>query len=174
MDNARHEQFAQSFLKHQDRVYGHIVTMLPNRHDAEDVFQQTSLILWRKWEQFEPQRDFLAWACGIARNEVRNFLLRRGRERVVLGERLMDEVCELRAESQSLLDERRTLLVECMKKLDFVARELVERSYAGRESIEVIARQFRTTRNALYLRLRRIRRELMECIEEGLVKEEPQ
>ena len=60
MDTARHEQFARAFVQYQDRVYGHIVTMLPNRHDAEDVFQQTSLILWQKWEQFDPERDFLS------------------------------------------------------------------------------------------------------------------
>ena len=57
-----------TFLQHQDRVYGYIVLMLPNRHDAEDVFQQTSLILWQKWDQFDPEQDFLSWACGIARN----------------------------------------------------------------------------------------------------------
>ena len=96
MDTARHEQFARAFVQYQDRVYGYIATMLPNRHDAEDVFQQTSLILWQKWEQFDPERDFLSWACGIARNEVRNFLRRHGRARVVLSERLMDELAEVK------------------------------------------------------------------------------
>ncbi len=174
MDTARHEQFARAFVQYQDRVYGHIVTMLPNRHDAEDVFQQTSLILWQKWEQFDPERDFLSWSCGIARNEVRNFLRRHGRERVVFSERLMDELAEVRVEAQPLLTQRRGLLAECIKKLDFIARELIERSYAGRESINIIARQFHTTPNALYLRLRRIRRELMECIEQGIGREDPQ
>ena len=119
-----------------------------------------------------PCEEFLRWACGIARNEVRNFLRRHGRERVVLSERLMDDLAEVRAEAQPLLAERRGLLAECMKKLDFLARELVERSYAGRESMGTIAQQFRTTPNALYLRLRRIRRELMECIEQGSSRED--
>ena len=55
MDSVRHDRFARAFLQCQERVYGYIVTMLPNRHDAEDVFQQTSLILWQKWDQFDPQ-----------------------------------------------------------------------------------------------------------------------
>jgi RNA polymerase sigma-70 factor, ECF subfamily len=172
MDSARHDRFARAFVLSQGRVYGHIVTMLPNRHDAEDVFQQTSLVLWQKWDQFDPQQDFLSWACGVARNEVRNFLRRRGRDRVVLSDRLMTDLADVRLEVQPLLEERRTLLVECMKKLDFIARELLERCYLGSESMKAIARQFRTTPNALYLRLGRIRRELMECIEQGTQRED--
>lgn len=174
MNTVRHEQFARAFVQHQDRVYGYIVTLLPNRHDAEDVFQQTSLILWQKWEQFDPERNFLSWACGIARFEVRNFLRRKGRSRVVLNEHLMDELAELRNEELPLLTERRGLLADCMKKLDFVARELIERAYAGRESMDIIAQQFRTTPNALYLRMRKIRRELMECVNRGAGREESQ
>ncbi len=173
MDSLRHEQFARAFVQHQDRVYGYIVTMLPNRHDAEDVFQQTSLILWQKWDQFDQAEEFLRWACGVAHNEVRNFLRRRRRDRVVLSEKLLDNLAEVRLEVQPLLEERRGLLAGCMKKLDFIARELLDRCYAGRESIKQVARQFRTTPNALYLRLRRIRRELMECIEQGTKGEDP-
>ena len=115
--------------------------------------------------------EFLRWACGIARFEVRNFLRRKGRSRVVLNERLMDELAELRNEELPLLAERRSLLADCMKKLDFVARELIERAYAGRESMDIIAQQFRTTPNALYLRMRKIRRELMECVNRGIGRE---
>jgi RNA polymerase sigma-70 factor (ECF subfamily) len=200
MDSQRHEQFARAFVQHQDRVYGYIVTMLPSRHDAEDVFQQTSLILWQKWDQFDPSAkkgtgpicaehpegrsgkldlspfspsaEFLRWACGVARNEVRNFLRRRSRDRVVLSEKLLDNLAEVRLEAQPLLEERRGLLAGCMKKLDFIARELLDRCYAERESIKQIARQFRTTPNAIYLRLRRIRRDLMECIEQGTKQED--
>jgi RNA polymerase sigma-70 factor (ECF subfamily) len=146
--------------------------MLPNRHDAEDVFQQTSLILWKKWDEFDTAGDFLRWACGIAHNEVRNFLRSRGRDRVVLSERLLSNLADVQLRAQPLLDQRRSLLAECMKKLDFAARELLERCYAGRNSIKVIAQQFRTTPNAVYLRLRRIRRELIECVEKRASKKD--
>jgi RNA polymerase sigma-70 factor, ECF subfamily len=171
MDPARHQQFAEQFVLHQARVYGYIVTMLPNRHDAEDVFQQTSLILWQKWEQFDPSRDFVAWACGIAHHEVRNFLRRRGHERVVFSEKVMDDLANLRAESQPILEPRRDALVDCMKKLDFVCREMLERCYAAGASMGAVAKQFRMTPNALYLRLRRIRRDLMECVHRTISEE---
>jgi RNA polymerase sigma-70 factor (ECF subfamily) len=177
MDTTQHQQFARQFVLYQDRVYGYIVTMLPNRHDAEDVFQQTSLILWQKWDQFDQGRDFIGWACGIAHNEVRNFLRRRGHDRVVFSDKVMTDLADLRIESQPILEQRRTVLVDCMKKLDFLCREMLERSYAAGSSMKAVARQFRMTPNALYLRLRRIRRDLMECVhrtmsEDATVKEE--
>ncbi|MEN6449240.1 MAG: sigma-70 family RNA polymerase sigma factor [Thermoguttaceae bacterium] len=164
MNATRHEQFAKAFIEHQSRIYGYIVTMLPNRHDADDVFQQTSLILWQKWDQFTPDGEFIRWACGIAHNEVRNFLRRHRGDRVTLSETLLGNLAEVRLETQPLLEARRTMLAECMKKLPFIARELLDRCYAGRQSIKAIAQQFRTTPNALYLRLRRVRRDLMECM----------
>ena len=168
MDPIRHQQFAEQFILHQDRVYGYIVTMLPHRPDAEDVFQQTSLILWQKWEQFDASRDFVAWACGVAHNEVRNFLRRRNHDRVLLSEKMMHDLADLRIEAQPMLEERRNAMVDCVKKLDFLCREMLERCYAAGASMKAVARQFRMTPNALYLRLRRIRRDLLECVERNL------
>jgi RNA polymerase sigma-70 factor (ECF subfamily) len=130
------------------------------------------LNLWKKWEEFERGGDFLCWACGIAHNEVRNFLHRRGRDRVVFSDQLLSSLADVRLRVQPLLDERRSLLAECIKKLDFIAREMLERCYAGRNSMKVLARQFRTTPNALYVRLRRTRRELMDCVGQHAGKEE--
>ena len=41
----RHEQFADLFILCQDRVYAYVVSLLARRADAEEVFQQTSMIL---------------------------------------------------------------------------------------------------------------------------------
>ena len=75
------EDFVQRFVGVQARLYGYIATLVPSRADADELFQQTSLVLWRKHEEFDPSRDFLRWACGIAHNLIRNFRKqhRRGR-----------------------------------------------------------------------------------------------
>jgi hypothetical protein len=57
MDGAsQHERFAERFVRSQDRIYAYVVTLLPNRADAEEVFQQTCLALWKKWGEFDPAR----------------------------------------------------------------------------------------------------------------------
>ena len=74
---ADRDDFAEQLVRNQRRVFAYIVTLLSNRDDAEDVFQSTCLILWRKWEEFDPGRDFFTWSCGIAHNEARNLLRRK-------------------------------------------------------------------------------------------------
>ncbi len=172
MDNQRHENFARQFVLSQARLYGYIVTLLPNRQDAEDVFQQTSLLLWQKWDEFIPDQPFLPWAYGFARNEVRNYLRAQARQGTLLSEGLLSELADTRETMQPTLDRRQVFLNDCLQKLAFMSRELVERCYRGRESMAIIARQFRTTPNALYLRLARIRRSLLSCIQQAESREE--
>ena len=61
------DQFMELFVTAQSQVYGYIATLLPNRADADDLFQQTSLVLWRKREQYDPSRAFLSWALASRR-----------------------------------------------------------------------------------------------------------
>lgn len=77
MPSTPQDDFARLFIENQGRLYGYIATLLPNRDDAEEVLQRTSMVLWQKWENYETDRGFLPWARGIALNEVRN-LLRQG------------------------------------------------------------------------------------------------
>jgi RNA polymerase sigma-70 factor, ECF subfamily len=166
-----YEEFLATFIRHQSGIYGFIVTMLSNRHDAEDILQQTSMILWQKWEQYDRSQDFLHWACGIARNEVRNFLRQCAGHRLVFNEELLSDLADVRLAAEPMLEERRTLLPKCIEKLDALARHLLERCYTGRSSIKAVARQFHITPNAAYIRLRRIRRELLECVEQNMERE---
>ena len=57
----QHDQFVERFVRSQDRIYAYVATLLPNRADAEEVFQQTSLVLWKKWRQFDPGCDIVRW-----------------------------------------------------------------------------------------------------------------
>src|SRR5436190_24162203 len=103
--NPQHDRFVERFVRCQDRLYAYVATLLPNRADAEEVFQQTSLVLWRKWQEYDLGRDFLPWACGIAHHEVRNFLRKhKDRGRVYLGEDVLAEVGQVRLELHDLLE----------------------------------------------------------------------
>jgi RNA polymerase sigma-70 factor (ECF subfamily) len=168
----QHDQFAERFIRSQDRIYAYVVLQLPNRSDAEEVFQQTSLVLWRKWQQFDPGRDFTAWACGIAHHEVRNFLRKhRDRGRVFLGEEVLAEVAQTRLELSEVLDARRQALASCLDRLEPGSRELLEQCYAGKDSIKTIAARQGQRPNALYMVLKRLRRALFDCINRTLTAE---
>jgi RNA polymerase sigma-70 factor (ECF subfamily) len=173
MDSCQHhDQFVERFVRSQDRIYAYVAMLLPNRADAEEVFQQTSLILWKKWLQFDPNRDFVRWACGMAHNEVRNFLRKHHNPgRVYLSEQVLAEVAQVRLDFQDVLEARRYALRGCLDRLEQDKRELLERCYAGKDSIKTVAEELGQRPNMLYMTLKRLRRALFECINRTLTTE---
>jgi RNA polymerase sigma-70 factor (ECF subfamily) len=168
----RQDEFVERFIRSQDRIYAYVVTLLPNRADAEEVFQQTSLVLWKKWQEFDRERDFVRWACGIAYLEVRNYLRKkRDAGRLFLSEEVLADVAAVRLEAQDLLEARRQALATCLTRLNPTQRALLERCYAGPESVKAVAAEIGRTANALYLILKRLRRVLFECINRVLSAE---
>src|SRR5207249_11545384 len=57
--------FLPLFLQNQRRLYAYILTLLPNRADADDVLQEASLVMWDKFDERAPPSDFTAWGCRI-------------------------------------------------------------------------------------------------------------
>ena len=164
MDRERHDVFAELFVRNENRVYRYILTLVPNAADADELFQQTGLTIWKRWEEFDPARDFSRWACGIAHNLVRNFVRKHERRQVALSPELLDAIGALRLEREELLEERREALGACLDKLPPDQRNLLEDFYLGdRNAGERAGRQGRTP-NLLYKILRKIRRVLHDCI----------
>src|SRR5438067_10919086 len=159
------DRFVEQFVRCQSRIYAYVVTLLPNRADAEEVFQQTSLALWKKWRQYDPSRDFIRWACGMARFEVRNFRRKHAdKGRVYLSDDVLSEVAQARLDLHDVLEARRQALRFCLERLKRQKRELLERCYGGRETIKTIAAELGQPPNVLYMTLKRLRRALFDCI----------
>ena len=58
--------FNELFLRHQKDVFAYILTLVPDRDNAADVYQQTCLALLEKQAEYDRQRAFFPWACGFA------------------------------------------------------------------------------------------------------------
>jgi RNA polymerase sigma-70 factor (ECF subfamily) len=167
-----HEQFLGYYSQHQRQIHALIASLIPNAADVQDVLHETTLVLWRDFAKFDPERSFLKWACGVAFNVVRSH--RRKRRDLVLP--LDDDLMALLvAERQALsdtLDERRAALGQCLQKLRPVDRQLVVSCYAGEDSARAVAERLGRPVGAVYQSLGRIRRALMECIERSMKRQE--
>jgi RNA polymerase sigma-70 factor (ECF subfamily) len=163
------DEFARQFLENQGRLYGYIATLLVNRDDAEDVLQRTSLILWQKWEHFDPERGFLPWARGVALNEVRNLLRRSDRRNVHLSEPVLDLLAAELEEDDS--EVRTSALAACLDRLQKSQRDLLEQCYLGSTGIKTVAAGLQLSPAALYMKLHRIRRQLVDCINRRVATE---
>ena len=157
------EAFLKEFALHHDRLFAYLFSLLPHRPDAEDVFQRTSLILWQKFDQWDPSSDFLSWACGVAFYEVRNFIRVASRDRLRFGEALLETLSKDRVATLKQRDDRVAALQECLKKLDQGERELLQRAYVDEESIRELARRDGRAAQTLYNRLNLIRKQLLQC-----------
>ena len=65
-ETERRKQLVALMTQHQRRIFSYIYTLVPDRYDAEDLLQETSLVICEKFDEFKPGTDFVAWACQIA------------------------------------------------------------------------------------------------------------
>ena len=163
-----YSQFVHLFSRNSHRIFAFIYSLLPYRSDAEDVFQQTSLILWRDFSRFDQDRSFAAWANGIAFNTVRNFQRTRARSRLIFSEKLMSALAQERSTGQVESDQRRDALDDCIHKLPAADRDLVQHIYEDGTSIKEHAKSIGRAVQTLYNRLNLIRNGLLECIDRTL------
>jgi RNA polymerase sigma-70 factor (ECF subfamily) len=163
--HGREAEFVANVREVQTRLYGYIHSLARDFNDADDLFQQTSLILWKKFDEFDRQRSFFSWACGIARLEVINFLRSRGRRRLYFS----DELNLLLIEAHEDLDdgeiaERRDALAKCITKLRERDRELLMECYHDGSGVNQAAGRRGRSPQSVFNSLRRIRRGLFACI----------
>ncbi len=168
-DAGRALDFAERLRGHQVQVFGYIYSLVRNFDDADDLFQQTSLAMWNKYDQFDPSRSFAAWACGVARFEVSNFLRARSRQRLYFSDDLSLLLVDAQEEAgPGRAEERREALAGCMAKLRGADRELVEACYSDEGRVSDVARGRGRSSRSIHNSLKRIRRALFECVRRSL------
>src|SRR4051812_42136554 len=137
-DEAKHDEFLRLFSSHSQRIYEFILTLVMRQADAEEIFQDTSLILWKKFDSYDPEGNFRAWACRMAYLEV--LQLRRSNRRL---QTFSDEALALLAEKAIAhsddLGQRQVALEECLEKLPPQDREMIEHRYYHRRVPKEIA-----------------------------------
>lgn len=146
-----------------------IRSLLPREADANDVLQETNMVLWRKREDFDHSKRFMPWACGVASNLVKVHLRKQYKDQwVPFDEELVSQIAEqaqLRSES---FDDRLEVLTECIKKLPEGQRRMVELRYTEGASVTAIADLVGRSVDAISMTLYRARQGLAKCVEQGV------
>jgi len=136
---------------------------------ADDLFQETMLIAWRKIGEYDRSRPFGAWLRGIARNLVLAHYRAAGREFAVADERILDHLdrrmAHIDRQPGDTLDEKIRALRDCIERLAPLYREPVDFHYRDHRTTEWIARRLATTKDAVQKQLQRARAQLADCLE---------
>lgn len=130
----------------------------------DDVLQETAVAVIESFDRYDESRPFVGWALGIAQNQVRLYLRRRQRDRLVFD----DDVVLLLAEAfeATAPEEQRSLafLRDCLQRLPERSRELCELRYFRDLKPSSIANALGMAPNSVAKALQRIRDQLRECV----------
>ncbi len=61
--------FMDLFVEDQAMVYAFVRSLVPNFADAEEIFQQVAVTLWRKRETYDPARRYVSGLGNRDRQE---------------------------------------------------------------------------------------------------------
>jgi RNA polymerase sigma-70 factor (ECF subfamily) len=166
----KHERFLRLFATHEERIRRYILVLAPRRADADEIFQETAVALWRKFDEYDAEQPFVTWACRFAHFQTLSHRKREAVRRKHL--QFSDAAFEaLAAEPIPSEDEReswRAALAECVKSLSISQWELIRARYAADTTITDLAKQTGKSVKSLYKSLARIRLQLGNCVQRRL------
>lgn len=171
-EDLRRDAFARLFAKHDRWLFAYLVTLLSSPADAEEVFQEISVVIWRNSDKFELGTDFVKWASVIAHNQVRKFRRQGRRHGFQLSDAALDLVAQETTRRADLLEFRRDALRYCIEQLPTSDKQLVQKCYSEESTnFKSVAEQIGRPVNTVYKALNRIRRVLHECIDRKIAQE---
>lgn len=154
-----------SFLsKDRLRIFGFIRTLVPHISDAEDVYQHVCMTLWNKFADFDQERNFFSWACGIAFYTICNHRRSIRKDRLFFDQELIETMSEQREQHLKNYNIRIEYLQDCLSELDTADQQLLQNAFFENNSIKDIAKTANKAIQTLYNRLSLLRRELADCI----------
>lgn len=166
-------EFVAQITRAQRQLHAFILSMVWNATEADDVLQQTNLVLWEKSAEFDASRPFLPWAMRFAQWQALAWLKshRRQQQRLVIDDDLAKLLADEAAADERTFEARRNALAACLQKLRPEQRELIARRYEPEASVTALAAAGGVTAKAFSDRLRRIRHALLECIQKTIAEE---
>ena len=164
-ENERYEAFVQLFAHHEPDLRRFVRSLLPTWSDADEVLQQTAIVIWRKWDQYDPETTFMKWACVIARFEALGYRRKMARDRLVFREDIMELMADEGAEELESRDREHEALESCLDQLPEKQQKLLRLAYTPGVKVKTLAEEAGSSAEAFYMRLNRLRRQLMSCVE---------
>lgn len=165
--------FMERLVPCQSRLYRFIASLVPDRTDAEDLFQKSCLSAWEERGKYDEARELFPWLCGIARNHVRHHYRSRHASPVQLAADVVEQLVDLRIAEEAREEQRQRALGACLEKLPGKDRQVLEAYYGQRRPVRSVADSLGRSAEAVFKTLQRARSALHDCIASNLSGEAP-
>jgi RNA polymerase sigma-70 factor (ECF subfamily) len=162
------EEFLSLLAENQRKLFSYIMAVVGRRNIAEDIMQQTLLIMWRDFCKFEKGTNFSAWGKKIAYYRILTYQ-RQNAKLILLDGKTVQEISDLSKEVSRNSDERAKALEGCMKKLKESNLRLIVMRYHKEMSCKEISETINRPIQTVYKSLARTYTALKSCIDETIV-----
>ena len=156
MDNAACERLYEACYM---RVFSYVMTLTRDRHQAEEITQETFFRAFTKLNSFRGESDEVTWLCAIAKNLFADETRRRSRQGAMPGEAVSRE----KGVEQGAVERDASFRIHlALHDLEEPYREVFELRVFGELSFGQIASIFRKTENWARVTFHRARAKLKE------------
>jgi RNA polymerase sigma-70 factor (ECF subfamily) len=172
-EDQRYKDFLQLIVEHKSRIFGYILTLIPNRTSAEDLLQEVILVMWEKFGQFEPGTNFWAWSCKIAYYKVMGYRTAHSNSPVLFSDEVFSSLAEQCEHTACKPDKdkdnnKMEALETCLKRLSKRDSQIIQYRYLDKQPIATMAKNFGWSCSMMYKLMAKIHYVLKECIEKKI------
>ncbi len=161
---SRTNEFLRLLMANQKRIYAFILGMVPNHEDADDLFQETVLVMWSKFDTFARGTSFTAWGMTVARYQILSARKRYSQRCLLFSENALELLQKDSDHFVEKIDERVRALRNCVRKLNDKDYALIRMRYEREIKVKTIAEQLGHSVQSIYKRIARIHDMLLRCV----------
>ncbi len=167
-EKLKYKEFLRLILEHKSRIYGYILRLIPNRAVADDLMQETTLVMWEKFHQFEKGTNFPAWGIQIARFKVLQYRAATKNSPIRFNQDVFNSLASPIESDHYQENQKVQALENCLRKLSKRDHKLIQLRYAEKQKIKNIAINLGWSSGMTYKLMAKIHYILKECIEKRL------
>ncbi|KMT67093.1 extracytoplasmic function alternative sigma factor [Catenovulum maritimum] len=167
----RSSKFGQLFEADRNRLYTYIYAFVSNHSAADDIFQETCLVLWREFDKFEIGTEFSKWANVIAFNRVRHYRQAQKKYQLGLSDDFIEEFSQniTITENQTVTQEEKWRYLEhCCSLLSEPLKKIYQNFYVDKLSAKDLAETTGRSIHAIRKSVFKLRKKLFDCVEQKL------
>ena len=167
----QYESFLKLYRANESCISRYVLALCPNFSAAEDIVQETMLVMWRKFGQYEPGTNFVAWGMQIARINVLNYMRKQKPGIVHFDNNALENISRHGKHIDSNREAYLAALEACTNELPEHSKKMITLRYAENMKVTEIALKLQKTLNSTYKAMSRLHHALLTCIERRLAKD---
>lgn len=151
-------------------MIGFTTSLVGSAQEAEDILQEASMVMWAKFDQFQPGTDFTAWAFAILRIKVMEWR-RKQKRNPILDDGLLQIVADEAIELAATREAESRALSKCMEQLRPEQRDMVQMRYRPGGTLKATAIAVGKSHVTARKYIKQILHQLMQCVQKRLATE---